>query len=89
MEWDVLMWGNHMADRIASGGDNVNLLEKAPGITTTQLTAIDILVETLTLSFSTQTPFYWPVRGGHCATTTCSPFPHLGRIALMHYTQYR
>ena len=29
------------------------------------------------------------MRGGHRATTACSPFPQLGRIALMHYTQCR
>jgi hypothetical protein len=88
-EWDILMWGNHMADRVASGGDSVNLLGKAPGMPTTQLTATDIPVETLTFSVCTQTPFYWALGGGRRATTACSPYPHLGRIALMRYTQCR
>jgi hypothetical protein len=83
------MWGNHMADMIASHGPLAQLKGIPPGMRSRHLPATSIPTFEVVVAAATNVNFYWSVGGQHTMMTVCNPYPHLARSALNQYLETR
>ena len=87
--WDIFMWGNHMADVIASHGPLAQLKGIPPGMRSRHFPATSIPTMEVVAAAATNCNFYWSAGGQHTMMTVCNPYPHVARTALHQYLETR
>jgi hypothetical protein len=88
-EWDLLMWGNHMADAVASKGSGAQLKGIPPGLHRSNLQAVAVPARLIAESVACSIPLFWSVGEPHCFPTANNPYPHIAQAQLQQYLEAR
>jgi hypothetical protein len=87
--WDIYMWGNHIADVVASHGPRAQLKGTPPGMRSRLIVATTIPTNEVVMAAASNVNFYWTLGGHHTMMTVCNPYPHIARTALAVYLSTR